>query len=160
MEKGEPGLIMWNHPKYNYNICVLLPNLTKKKTCILQTNPKGQQTETLLYLFRYFNLTAHHITYYFYFSSWTHGVLTCSRTLAVSKGKVTRSATHPAVPAEKILTAADGARSVLPVPTMITNSAAPQNHQVKWRILMAAGSPSHRPGQKSDRLVATNWRPH
>lgn len=40
-------------------------------------------------------------------------ILTCSLTLAVSRGKVTRSATQPAVPAENTLTAADGGGSAL-----------------------------------------------
>lgn len=53
------------------------------------------------------------------------GVLTCSRTLAVSRGKVTRSATQPAVPAEKTLTAAEGVGSPAPPPTM-TDGSAPQ----------------------------------
>lgn len=47
------------------------------------------------------------------------GDLTCSLTLAVSRGKVTRSATQPAVPAENTLTAADGGGSALLPPAMI-----------------------------------------
>ena len=38
--------------------------------------------------------------------------LTCSLTLAVSRGKVTRSAMQPAVPAPKNLMAVEGASSV------------------------------------------------
>lgn len=39
--------------------------------------------------------------------------LTCSRTLAVSSGNVTRSATQPADPAANTLTAAGGFESVM-----------------------------------------------
>lgn len=44
--------------------------------------------------------------------------VTCSRTLAVSNGKVTRSATQPAVPAEKTLTTAVGPKSAADPPAM------------------------------------------
>jgi hypothetical protein len=44
--------------------------------------------------------------------------LTCSLTLAVSKGKVIRSAKQAAVPAPKNLTAAVGAKSVGFTPAM------------------------------------------
>lgn len=48
--------------------------------------------------------------------------LTCSLTLAVSSGKVTRSAMQAAVPAPKNLTAAEGITSLGFMPTI----AAPQ----------------------------------
>ena len=46
------------------------------------------------------------------------GVLTCRRTLAVSRGKVSRSAMQAAVPAPTNFTAAEGGTSAGPNPTM------------------------------------------
>lgn len=60
-----------------------------------------------------------------------HVVLTCSLTLAVSRGKVTRSATQPAVPAENTFTAADGERSALLPPAMVNDSGLAQFVQQK-----------------------------
>lgn len=48
-------------------------------------------------------------------------ILTCSRTLAVSRGKVTRSATQPAIPADRIWTATLASESVVFAAPMITD---------------------------------------
>lgn len=60
-----------------------------------------------------------------------HVVLTCSLTLAVSRGKVTRSATQPAVPAESTFTAVGGERSALFPPAIINDSVLAQFVQQK-----------------------------
>lgn len=48
-------------------------------------------------------------------------LFTCSRTLAVSRGKVSRSAMQAAVPAPTNFTAADGGTSAGPNPTIFQN---------------------------------------
>lgn len=54
------------------------------------------------------------------------GHLTCSLTLAVSSGKVTRSAMQAAVPAPKNLTAAEGTMSLGVGPTISTTALMTQ----------------------------------
>lgn len=49
------------------------------------------------------------------------GLCTCSRTLAVSRGKVRRSAMQAAVPALTNFTATDGGTSAGPNPTIFKN---------------------------------------
>lgn len=86
--------------------------------------------------------------------------LTCSLTLAVSRGKVTRSATQPAAPAEKTLTPAVGATSAVVKPTMINDWGSTKSEEQKCRSIRkkhkAAPVPcSNLTGPKNYKLTVT-----